>query len=112
MNTQVRRRAISFEAVQGTLRRECLDHLLIHGEQHLRQILAEYSRHYNDHRPHQSQEQRPPLHEPNQAAIDMTARIKRRQIVQGPDQRIPESSLAIAETPAQSLFRSKIEFDG
>ena len=30
----------------GTLRRECLDHLLIHGEWHLRQILAEYARHY------------------------------------------------------------------
>jgi hypothetical protein len=30
----------------GTLRRECLDHLLIHGEQHLRQILAEYAWHY------------------------------------------------------------------
>jgi hypothetical protein len=25
----------------GTLRRECLDHLLIHGEQHLRQILTD-----------------------------------------------------------------------
>ena len=39
------------ERYVGTLRRECLDHLLIHGEQHLRQILAEYAQHYNDHRP-------------------------------------------------------------
>jgi transposase InsO family protein len=45
------------ERYVGTLRRECLDHLLIHGEQHLRQILTEYARHYNDHRPHQSREQ-------------------------------------------------------
>lgn len=37
---------------------------LIYVEQHLRHILAEYSRHYNEHRPHQSPEQRPPLHEP------------------------------------------------
>jgi transposase InsO family protein len=65
-----------------TLRRECLDHLLIYGERHLRQILAEYARHYNHHRPHQSREQRPPLHEPGQAA-DMTARIRRRQVVHG-----------------------------
>ena len=76
-------RANSFaERYVGTLRRECLDHLLIHGEQHLRHILAEYAQHYNDHRPHQSLEQRPPLHEPGQA-IDVTARIKRRQAVQG-----------------------------
>jgi hypothetical protein len=62
--------------------RECLDQLLIHGERHLLQILGEYSRHYNMHRPHQSREQRPPLHEPGQT-IDMTARIKRRQVVNG-----------------------------
>jgi putative transposase len=50
------------ERYVGTLRRECLDHLLIHGEQHLRKILAEYERHYNNHRPHQAREQRPPLY--------------------------------------------------
>jgi transposase InsO family protein len=76
-------RANSFaERYAGTLRRECLDHLLIHGEQHLRRILTEYAQHYNDHRPHQSREQRPPLHEPGQA-INVTARIRRRQAVQG-----------------------------
>ena len=63
-------RANSFaERYAGTLR-------------HLRRILAEYSRHYNEHRPHQSREQRPPLHESGQP-IDMTARIKRRQVVYG-----------------------------
>jgi len=69
------------ERYVGTLRRECLDHLLIYGEQHLRRTLAEYSRHYNAHRPHQSRDQRPPLHEPGQA-VDVTARIKRTQVVQ------------------------------
>ena len=66
----------------GTLRRECLDHLLIHGERHLRRILAEYARHYREHRPHQLREQRPPLHEPGQA-VDMTGKIARRQVVCG-----------------------------
>ena len=47
----------------GTLRRECLDHLLIHGEQHLRKVVAGYARHYNVHRPHQARSQRPPLRE-------------------------------------------------
>jgi len=35
-----------------TARRECLDHLLIFGERHLRQVLREYLRHYNEERPH------------------------------------------------------------
>jgi putative transposase len=76
-------RANSFaERYVGTLRRECLDHLLIYGEGHLRRILAEYARHYNEHRPHQSREQRPSLYEPGQA-VDMTTRITHRQVVHG-----------------------------
>jgi transposase InsO family protein len=70
------------ERYVGTLRRECLDHLLIHGERHLRRILTEYAQHYNDHRPHQAREQRAPLYEPGEA-IDLTTRIKRRQTAQG-----------------------------
>ncbi len=76
-------RANSFaERYAGTLRRECLDHLLIHGERHLRQILAGYLQHDNKHRPHQPREQRPPRHEPGQTT-DVTARTERRQLVHG-----------------------------
>jgi hypothetical protein len=76
-------RANSFaERYAGTLRRECLDHLLIHGERHLREILIEYAQHYDEHRPHQARGQRAPLYEPGEA-IDVTARIKRRKAVQG-----------------------------
>ena len=44
----------------GTLRRECLDHLLITGPRHLDIVLREYIQHFNTHRPHRSLDQRPP----------------------------------------------------
>jgi len=37
-----------------TLRRECLDHLIILGEQHLRSVLAEFVAYYNQDRPHRA----------------------------------------------------------
>jgi putative transposase len=44
----------------GTLRRECLDHLLITGPRHLAIVLREFVEHYNTHRPHRSLDQQPP----------------------------------------------------
>jgi putative transposase len=44
----------------GTLRRECLDHLLITGPRHLEVVLREYIQHFNTHRPHRSLDQHPP----------------------------------------------------
>ncbi len=38
----------------GTVRRECLDHLLILGERHATAVLADYVDHYNSRRPHRS----------------------------------------------------------
>src|SRR2546425_4864360 len=38
----------------GTLRRECLDHLIILDEQHLRSVLDEFVRYYNLERPHRT----------------------------------------------------------
>ena len=35
-----------------TVRHECLDHILVFGERHLRRILGEYVSHYNKERPH------------------------------------------------------------
>ena len=44
----------------GTLRRECLDHMLITGRRHLAAVLREFVDHYNTHRPHRSLNQHPP----------------------------------------------------
>ena len=70
------------ERFVGTLRRECLDHVLILGLRHLRKVLAEYVQHYNGHRPHRSLQQEPPLRQPGRA-VDITARIKHRRAVGG-----------------------------
>jgi transposase InsO family protein len=42
------------ERLIGTLRRECLDHVLIVGERHLRRMLASYSSYYNESRTERS----------------------------------------------------------
>ena len=42
-------------------RRECLDHLLILGEGHLRRVLREYVQYFNHDRPHQGLAQRVPV---------------------------------------------------
>jgi putative transposase len=38
----------------GTLRRECLDNILITGPRHLAEVLQEFVEHYKTHRPHRS----------------------------------------------------------
>jgi putative transposase len=65
----------------GTVRRECTDRLLITGERHLRVVLDEYLRHYNDHRPHRTLGQHPP-NLPPPSELD-AARVQRRPILGG-----------------------------
>jgi putative transposase len=45
----------------GTIRRECLDRMLIFSERHLMRVLVEYETHYNSHRPHRALKQRSPI---------------------------------------------------
>jgi transposase InsO family protein len=48
----------------GSLRRECLDRVLIVGRRHLERVVTAYAFHYNEHRPHRSLGQQPTLAQP------------------------------------------------
>src|SRR6266545_307456 len=48
----------------GSVRRECLDRILIVSRGHLDHVLREYVAHHNTHRPHRALEQRPPILKP------------------------------------------------
>ena len=49
------------ERLIGSLRRECLDHLIVLGEAHLRRVLAWYVRYYQQTRPHLALEKDAPI---------------------------------------------------
>jgi len=56
----------------GSVRRECLDRLLILGRRHLQHVLVTYIRHHNQHRPHRALGQRPlSSNQPLADAIDL-----------------------------------------
>lgn len=67
----------------GSLRRECLDRLLIRGRRHLEQVVRTYIRHHNEHRPHRSLEQRPPLAKRPPATPPPPRSIGRRDLLGG-----------------------------
>jgi hypothetical protein len=48
------------ERFVGTVRRECLDWLLITNRRHLQHVLREFVDHYHSHRPHRALELAPP----------------------------------------------------
>jgi putative transposase len=69
----------------GSVRRECLDRLLILGRRHLEHVIVAYIRHFNEHRrPHRALGQRPPLRseQPLAKVIDLD-RIRRRDLLGG-----------------------------
>ena len=50
------------ERLIGTIRRECLDHMIVFGEAHLRRILGKYVAYYNGSRIHRALDKDAPLH--------------------------------------------------
>ena len=54
------------ERLIGSIRRECLDHIVVMGEAHLRRILKAYAAYYNWVRTHRSLRKDCPIHRPVQ----------------------------------------------
>jgi len=62
------------ERLIGSIRRECLDHIIVLGEAHLRRILLSYAAHYNSVRTHRSLDKDAPVVRPVQQAGSIKAR--------------------------------------
>jgi transposase InsO family protein len=67
----------------GTVRREVLDRTLIFGRRQLVSVLAEYTDHYNVHRPHRALGQAPPLGSVESAVAVPAGRVVRRDRLGG-----------------------------
>jgi transposase InsO family protein len=50
------------ERLIGSIRRECVDHMVVLGEAHLRRILTRYAAYYNELRTHRSLNKDAPIH--------------------------------------------------
>ncbi len=67
----------------GTVRRECLDHLLVLGRRHLERVLTAYAAHYNGSRPHRALDLgSPELRGDPPATVDLGT-VRRRHILGG-----------------------------
>src|SRR6266540_1759437 len=67
----------------GTLRRECLDRILIVNRPHLEHVLRLYTAHYNRHRPHRSLGLQPPDQQPAAAVPVPARRIHKHELLGG-----------------------------
>ena len=68
-----------------TVRRECLDRVLIYGTRHLLVVLGEYLAHYNGHRAHEGRGQRPSERDILSPLVaDLGAvRVRRKKVLHG-----------------------------
>ena len=104
----------------GSVRRECLDRLLIFGRRQLEHVLRVYIRHFNQRRPHRALDLRPPDHssgaDPPPTVVPHRLRVRRHDLLGAcsantkppreglslctPRETIPPSGKAITNRPA------------
>lgn len=70
------------ERWDGTVRRECFDHVLVFSRPHLQRVLAAYAKHYNRARPHRGLDLQAPESGVSREAIAGT-KIQRRDVLGG-----------------------------
>ena len=63
------------ERLIGSIRRECLDHIIVLGEEHLRRILRSYADYYNGVRTHRSLNKDAPVSRPVQRTGVISSRV-------------------------------------
>ena len=71
----------------GSVRRECLDRLIIFNHHQLEHVLRVYIRHFNQQRPHRALDLRPPDHrnrtDPPPTRTLYTPQVRRRDLLGG-----------------------------
>ena len=67
------------ERLIGSIRRECVDHVIVLGDAHLRRILTKYAAYYNELRTYRSLGKDAPIHR----AIQHVGRIASRSLLGG-----------------------------
>ena len=67
------------ERLIGSIRRECVDHIIVLGEMHLRRVLKSYADYYNSFRTHRSLNKDAPVSRP----VQRTGVISTRAILGG-----------------------------
>jgi transposase InsO family protein len=59
------------ERLIGSIRRECIDHLVVLGETHLRRVLTDYAAYYNSTRTHLALGKDTPLERPVMTSVQV-----------------------------------------
>jgi hypothetical protein len=109
------------ERLIGSIRRECLDHVIVWGESHLRRILRSYASYHNNVRTHRSLEKDAPISRPIQrpestrharSSVDLTTTtsafngFRHTQVHGGGQVLTRRGDAMMARTPCRCIKRS------